>query len=456
MTNLTKKYELLERMPGEGVKSFRGRQIHSGREVAIHLLPGGHTAENEALLARMRTLPLSSLAKLIEVGEQDATIYVVIEAPPHQHLLEWLSEEEGAGSSATNQFAPERTNTTEPAWPAVTTQAAEPSPVPAGKKMEVPAQAGEFTLMFQVGQAPPLPHPESTQPIKPATSPAPGPGEFTRLFQTVPPPPLAPESAPAAVSPPRYSPQPGEFTELFQKPGGSTNPMHRPNEVSGVFQAPGPQETPRPGMSPSTTAGPGEFTVFLGAPFRQPSDPQRSPFAEQGNSGKGDEFTEFLRQHSPAAMPVGFPPGSGFPGQQAEAASIPTGSPQSGEATHVFSPPPGSIPAQGPPGPSEYTQLISRPPAAPAQPASPKTGAAGISAPSPDLKLPPLKQPLPQMPMPASPQLPPVPKSPALPEPPKAAPLPMEAPTINLVMTAILCLLSFLAGGLLVFLVQRR
>ena len=51
------KYELIEPLPGEGTRVFRARQAATGREVAVHLLVGGYTPENEALLARLRAIP---------------------------------------------------------------------------------------------------------------------------------------------------------------------------------------------------------------------------------------------------------------------------------------------------------------------------------------------------------------------------------------------------------------
>ena len=62
------KYELIEPLPGEGPRSFRARQKGLGRDVTVHFLVGGQTPENQALLARLRTLPPNSLARLIEVG----------------------------------------------------------------------------------------------------------------------------------------------------------------------------------------------------------------------------------------------------------------------------------------------------------------------------------------------------------------------------------------------------
>jgi hypothetical protein len=90
------KYELIDPLPGEGTRSFRARQIVTGREVAVHLLVSGKTGENDTLLSRLRALPERSLRKLIEVGDNDGTVFVATEAPPFLHLADWLAEQERA------------------------------------------------------------------------------------------------------------------------------------------------------------------------------------------------------------------------------------------------------------------------------------------------------------------------------------------------------------------------
>ena len=55
------KYELIDPLPGEGTRSFRARQIATGREVAVHLLVGGKTGENDTLLSRLRALDRKSV-----------------------------------------------------------------------------------------------------------------------------------------------------------------------------------------------------------------------------------------------------------------------------------------------------------------------------------------------------------------------------------------------------------
>src|SRR6185437_2465749 len=95
-----KKYELIDALPGEGTRSFRARQASNGREVSVHLLVGGRTPQNDALMARLRAMPPQSLAKLIEVGDNEGVTFVVTQAPPFQHLDEWLASEEYAAAPA--------------------------------------------------------------------------------------------------------------------------------------------------------------------------------------------------------------------------------------------------------------------------------------------------------------------------------------------------------------------
>src|SRR6266487_3807296 len=92
------KYELIEPVPGEGPKSFRARQLATGRDVVVHLMVGGRTPQNDALLARLRALPKHSFSKLLEVGNNDGTPFVVIDAPPVQNLSDWLVSQERSAS----------------------------------------------------------------------------------------------------------------------------------------------------------------------------------------------------------------------------------------------------------------------------------------------------------------------------------------------------------------------
>src|ERR1035438_4048857 len=93
--DLDTKYELIEPLPGEGTGSFCAKQITTGRDVTVHILVGGPTAENDALLARVRALSSQSVSGIVEVvGDNKGTPYVVTAAPPFQHLPEWLADHE--------------------------------------------------------------------------------------------------------------------------------------------------------------------------------------------------------------------------------------------------------------------------------------------------------------------------------------------------------------------------
>ena len=77
----TQKYNLIELLAGDGVQSYRAVQTSTGRDVAVHLLVGGKTPENEALLVRLRAMQPQSMAKLVEVGEHRGNMFVVTVAP---------------------------------------------------------------------------------------------------------------------------------------------------------------------------------------------------------------------------------------------------------------------------------------------------------------------------------------------------------------------------------------
>ena len=96
----SKKYQLLELLPGQGVQSYRARQTNTGRDVTVHLLVGGKTPENEGFLVRLRAMQPHSMAKLIEVGEYQGATFVVTVAPPYQRLDEWLAEQDRADAAA--------------------------------------------------------------------------------------------------------------------------------------------------------------------------------------------------------------------------------------------------------------------------------------------------------------------------------------------------------------------
>src|SRR5450631_966771 len=182
----TQKYNLIELLAGDGVQSYRAVQTNTGRDVAVHLLVGGKTPQNEALLVRLRAMRPQSMARLIEVGEHQGNTYVVTMAPPYQRLEEWLAEQDRLAALA-HEFdkagfwkRPETVSPTAPPTPGM-------PPVGAGTP-------------------PPMPPPPPTR-VAPSSS---EPGEFTRRFQSPVAPPSAEPGMPpvAAGTPPPMPPPP--------------------------------------------------------------------------------------------------------------------------------------------------------------------------------------------------------------------------------------------------------
>jgi hypothetical protein len=388
------KYELIDPLPGEGTKSFSARQTATGRAVTVHLLVGGQTPENEKLLVRLRALSPDAMPKVIEVGDNDGTQYVVTIAPPYLHLNDWLSGEERAASAADAQKF-----TRAGVWKV---PAARPEP-------PVAAPPGEFTKMFQKTGPVPITRAGETPP---STS---QPGEFTKLFQAADPaatpkPPAPEKEIRTPVEAPKAEPsQPGEFTRLFQTPAKegtmATAPMPAtlvqakpleslppkppaaspPSEFTRMFQAPGSEgnaaSTPLPATQPPSGTGGEEFERMFNSPLPHapaqgewpPAAPKAaepgaftqmfqssSPASQASKSGpegqQSGEFTRFF--HAPPGTPQGpqLPSTSGFPAplQRAPTPAAPAGRP--GEFTQMF-----GRPSVGP----EVPQAAPSPPSSP-------------------------------------------------------------------------------------------
>ena len=502
------KYQLIELLPGEGVESYRARQTNTGRDVTVHLLVGGKTPENEAFLVRLRGMQPQPMAKLIEVGEYQGAAFVVTVAPPYQRLDEWLAEQDRAAvvkdfGKAGFWKRPEAGSLAPPPMPPAATPAA-PEP-------------GEFTKQFGRGAAPGAePGLPATPPQSPAPPPSWEPGESTRMFRS----PVAlpaPEPAVPAARPPVLPPDapgagPGEFTRLFQAPPSpqagppptpeplrTPPPAAGPGEFTRMFHSPMP-DVPAQGAWPLADAKPqepGEFTLMFQAPSLQ-AGPQRP---EAGTPApQGGEFTQFFKP-SPGGMPAGpqFPSASQFPVVPSPEAGSPPAPPppqqESGEYTRMFGPgtlsgppepipaapqapaPPASYgpgggatqafratpvnpPAAAPHGPSEYTRMMSVPSnLAPPPPVAPPAAAppAGQMPGMPRMGMPPMPYTQP----PAMPQQPAMPRMPHMPQmAPSQAPAPPVSASLgkspNTLLIVIFCLLAFLAGGIVVYLLVRR
>jgi hypothetical protein len=117
------------------------------------------------------------------------------------------------------------------------------------KTVPPPSQEpGDFTRMFQLGQAPePAPLPAPLPASKPEqAAPASQPGAFTRAFQR---PAAAPLSMPEGASAPG---QAGDFTRMFQTPAPAATPVAEP--VAGNAA---PESVPPPPVAESHSIEPG-------------------------------------------------------------------------------------------------------------------------------------------------------------------------------------------------------
>jgi hypothetical protein len=366
------KYELIDPLPGEGTRSFRARQVRTGREVTVHLLPGGGNPESEALLARLRALPPRSMSKLIEVGDNEGTTYVATDAPPFLHLAEWLGEQERAAREDASRYT--RAGSWKiPVQPPASAPAP-PAPVPAPVVPPAPvAEPGEFTRMFQQGAplatgqtpaaptpaVPPIAAPNAEQLAATVEMPA-----MRKAFlEAVEAPPareanVTPPATPPVAAPPVAAPPPaGEFTRLFQAPGA-------PAVTGQMPVAPAP---PPPAQAPSP-AGPGEFTRLFQSPL--PHAPAQGDWPAQAPAAPPPgEFTRMFQSGPGAAPGLGANPIPPAPQQERQAGEFTRFFQSPGPASTPASPPsspfgPVSPPAS-PSAPGGFTQMFGKPGAMP-------------------------------------------------------------------------------------------
>src|ERR1035437_9382745 len=193
------KYQLIELLPGEGVQSYRARQTNTGRDVTVHLLVGGKTPGNEALLVRLRGMQPQPMAKLIEGGASQGGAFVVTRGAPEQDRAAVGKDSGKAGF-----------------WKRPEAGSQAPPPMPPAATLAGP-EPGEFTKQFGRGAAPGAePGLPATPPQSPAPTPSSEPGEFTRMFRSPVAPPAPPTSAATTQPAPTPSSEPGEFTRMFQ------------------------------------------------------------------------------------------------------------------------------------------------------------------------------------------------------------------------------------------------
>ena len=367
--SLYDKYELLEVERDGAVKTFRARQIATGRVVSTHLLLGSVSG---AVLDAARQVSASAGTEIMEIGEHEGTAYVVTPAWSRpEGFAEWVL---AAGASQNDLKKDPGSIAKAVSWRVPTeafkSKTAEPPPRP-------PAEPGEFTRMFQsparpgLGDAgpltqvfarplatPPIPEPGSPEPVPQPLPDEPTPptppvlersasalDEFDKLFG------LAPRSS-AFKTPARESEnpveasgaatEPGEFTRMFQLP--ATSPQRAATAAPGTA---GPVaalgSTPASAASGGTPE-PGEFTRMFQLPVSQPPNegsriPAAPPELPQVYEQSGEsEFTRYFK--SPHDSPVARP----HPKMNETAAARPSVPPSDvtdapGEFTRIFGTP---------------------------------------------------------------------------------------------------------------------
>ena len=417
-------------------KTFRARETATGREVFVHILfggkpPGGGESLLSVLSSRMTDPDPATSAQVLEIGDYKGMPFAVTAVVQgFQGLRAWLEQGRGPVARPATPAAedPSRVRTfkvpTAPVAPSAPAtpedefdrlfgtapaSAASPQPAAAAPAPPPPAstrQEGEFTQLFRstLGDIPVAPPPPQAPRAPAASAPS---------YTAPPPPPPVPAAAPVpplakaspAPPPPPQEPGPGEFTRMFQSetlgdssvmpaampPAPPTPPPESGSgagEFTRMFQAspvaggasPVPQSQPEP-----APAQPGGFTGLFGTPqsgSRPPAQPAASyamppaapPSSPQPMSGKSaGEFTQLFG-------------GQGVAGSGVPAAPPPPARVQG--ATGVFSTPPsGPAPLAGrSAGPGEYTRVFGAQSSyaatgvAPPQPAAPQVPTAAPAA----------------------------------------------------------------------------
>src|SRR5689334_23552617 len=91
-----KKYELIDVLRDDGVKTVQAREIESGRMLEVHLFVGvpGKSDPPYALLEAIRGIPSERRAPIVETGEHMGTPYVVT-LPLEGGLRDWVQANQG-------------------------------------------------------------------------------------------------------------------------------------------------------------------------------------------------------------------------------------------------------------------------------------------------------------------------------------------------------------------------
>src|SRR4051794_2531858 len=85
------KYELLEMVKDDGIKTFLANEKGTGQAVTVHLFTDGATPENRKLLGRIASLSESNRQLVLDWGDNDGTPYVVTKSASSLGIREILA-----------------------------------------------------------------------------------------------------------------------------------------------------------------------------------------------------------------------------------------------------------------------------------------------------------------------------------------------------------------------------
>ncbi|MGH9432496.1 MAG: hypothetical protein ACRD3T_13225 [Terriglobia bacterium] len=354
---LSDKYELLDLLHELETKTYRARQILSGRLVLIHLRPVGggppwpsHDDTFGMLWKYLKATLPEGRSKVLDMGEYENGIYLATEiVPGFQSLDQWLQSQTASFEDATVMVrAPE------------TIRAATPSPeatrtIPV--KSTPPAQANEYggTVVRPappVGAGQPALQEQAAKRVMPETA-------SQKMEVTQIPPALTEaltqardnwlaQKRPAAAPVASGEGLAGESTMIFRRP-------ERPPAISRSVETPRQPATAAPDSGESTMLlNPSLLSPAAAQQVKQPSGIESAPL---GPTGSG-EFTRLFQtpgtggQAEPApefAKPESAFPSQAFPGEFTRMFQAP--SPR--EATALAPPS-----QEAPVAPGEFTRVF--------------------------------------------------------------------------------------------------
>jgi len=377
------KYEVLETVEGGGLRTFKARQVSSGRTVLCHDLSSGPNVMQlvRLVVRHLRGAPTRDRSLILDMIEEDGSVYLITEPLPGSgSLSDWL---EGVTQGPDASTAPDLDARVHIS-PDISKPSSQPLPVSqsgSGQEKSVPSEPGDFTRMFQPSDAAKPAEPVQVQPQKTSTSAEGATGIFgaPELDKVAPQP---------TVKPSRPLTDAGESTKLPEGErdrGPRSRTPTEAGEFTQLFRAPGQTADSTPAAIPSImaekpepTGEQGEFTqVFESYKVSGPLPSSlRQPPAIPGGSEPG-EFTKIFQASDMSSGRAGGAPALPVAIQPTE---------QEGEFTRIF----GAGSSKSPPAEPAFRPTSAGPAAS--------MGASAEQPPSAGRPLEPARQPFPPAP----------------------------------------------------------